>query len=276
MLERHYKIEDDKVFELAPTGVAAYNISGQTLHRFFGLTNVALVPNFALLDRYVEQYPRMILLIDEYSMIGSKMPESISEALTKVTNRNRNMGGIRTIFFGDIVQLLPVKANEGKIWEFPTYNTVNRYQLRIPVKQNDAYFVSILNKIKTYKFDQSVIEFINSRTVAKSESSSRCLRLHTTLERVTAANERDYNSFPGGGKSYEAQDNFTGTAGTARATLNETRLVQRLPLNKKMPLMLIQNLNLQGGWVNGTIAQIEYLEDGNICLRKMSNNSNSV
>ena len=105
---------------------------------------------------------------------------------------------------------------------------------------------------------------------------SRCLSLYTTLERVTAANERDYNSFPGEGKVYDAQDNFTGNAGTARAALNETRLLQRLPLKEKMPVMLIQNLNVQGGWVNGTIAQIEYLEDDNIRLRKTSNNSNSV
>ena len=143
------------------------------------------------------------------------------------------MGGIRFIFFGDIAQLLPVKANEGKIWESPIYNTVNRYQLRIPVRQNDAYFVGILNKIRSYKFDQSVIQFINSRTVPKSELPSRCLRLHTTLERVTPANERDYNSFPGEGKVYEAQDNFTGNAGTARVALNKTRLLQRLPLKEK-------------------------------------------
>ena len=189
----------------------------------------------------------MILLIDEYSMISSKLHESINEALTKVTNRNANMGEIRTIFFGDIAQLLPVKSNEGKIWESGIFNTVNRYQLRIPVRQNDPTFVTILNKVRCYNFDQSVIEFINVRIVRKSELPSRCLRLYTTIERVRTANVGDYNSFPGEGKIYEAQDNYTGNAGTAKAALTETRLLQRLPLKINMPVMLIQILNVQNG-----------------------------
>ena len=93
---------------MAPTGVAAHNIVGQTVHRFFGLTNVSSVPNFLILDQYVKLYPKMLLLIDEYSMISAKHFESINDALTRTTQRATIMGGIKTILFGDLAQPLPI------------------------------------------------------------------------------------------------------------------------------------------------------------------------
>jgi len=168
---------------LAPTGVAAYNISGQTIHRFFGMTNIASVPNFMLLDQYVKQYPKIFLLIDEYSMISAKLLESMHDALVKTTQKSVNMGGIKTILFGDIAQLLPIKKEEGSLWESEIYNSASRYELTSHVRQTDAAFINILNKVRRYDFDEDVIEFINKRTVPKSELPLFCLRLYTTRER---------------------------------------------------------------------------------------------
>lgn len=95
---------------MVPTGIAAHNIAGQTIHRFFGTANQSTVPNFQILDECVKLYPKMILLIDEYLMIGSSLLESLNDALIKTTSRNSIMGGIKTIFFGDIAQLLPPVA----------------------------------------------------------------------------------------------------------------------------------------------------------------------
>jgi hypothetical protein len=107
-------VSQQQVLKLVPTGVAAHNISGQTIRRFFGLTSVSPVPNCLILDKYVKLYPKIMLLIDEYS-ISSKLLESINNALLKTTQRTTIMGGVKTIFLGDVAQLLPIQQKEGKI-----------------------------------------------------------------------------------------------------------------------------------------------------------------
>lgn len=210
----------------------------------------------------------MLLLIDEYSMLSAKLLESINEASMKTTQRATNMGGIKTIFFGDVAQLLPIQKNEGLIWESEIYTSSNRYNLLDPVRQKEASFVEILEKVRNYVFDQSVIEFINSRTVHKNELPLFCLRLYTTRERVRIANEKDFKDFPGEGQNIDAFDSYVGNKESAKRALRETKLQEYLFLKENMPVMLIHNLNVALGWVNGTIAAVEYIEEENICLRK--------
>lgn len=254
---------------MAPTGVAAHNISGQTLHRFFGMTNQSSVPNFQLLDEYVKLYPKLLLLIDEYSMISAEMLDVVNEALIKTTQRATIMGGVKTIFFGDIAQLLPIQKKEGTLWNTKIFNSVCRFHLVKPVRQQDESFIQILNKVRICNFDRSVIKFINDHTVLKRCLPMSCLRLYTTLELVRKANERDYSNFPGEGHRIEAFDSFSGTTeGTARAALKETKLASTLYLKIDMPVMVIQNLNVSQGWVNGTVATVADIDENNICLRK--------
>lgn len=249
--------------------MAAYNISGQTLHRFFGMANQSTVPNYNTLNQYVKLYPKIILLIDEYSMISAELVQIINDALIKTTQRATLMGGIKTIFFGDIAQLLPVKkANEGSIWQSGIHDCVNRYNLNTHIRQQDEEFVNILNKVRVYDFDQSVIEFINRRTIPKSQLPPCCLRLYTTRERVRTANETDFIAFPGDAQEIKAHDYYVGSKGTALHALKETRLLEILQLKENMPVMLIQNLNVNLGWVNGTLATVEFVEEENICLKR--------
>lgn len=259
-----------QVFKMAPTGVAAHNISGQTLHRFFGMTNRSSVPNYQLMDEIVKLYPKMILLIDEYSMISADLLGVINEALVKTTQRATIMGGVKTIFFGDIAQLLPIQKNEGTLWTTQIYNCVNRYNLIQPVRQTDALLIHVLNKVRVCDFDRTVIEFINKRTVTKANLPLNCLRLYTTRALVDSANATDFKHFSTEqGYTIDADDSYTGSEGTARAALKETRLLATLLLKKHMPAMLIQNLNVAEGWVNGTVATISRVDDLNIRLMKV-------
>jgi ATP-dependent DNA helicase PIF1 len=260
------------VFKLAPTGVAAHNIAGQTLHRFFGMANRSVVPNFQTLDEYIKLYPKIVLLIDEYSMISATLLHSINDALIKTTNRATIMGGVKTIFFGDIAQLLPVEKKEASMWNTAIYNNVNRYDLIDPVRQSDESFIRILNKVRLGFFQEDVIKFINERTVRKNLLPLNCLRLYTTRERVRMANEKDFKDFPGEEVILKSIDTFVGTVGTARKALKETRLSQELSLKVGMPVMLIQNFNISLGWVNGTIASIFDIDEDNIGLKKFGDN----
>ncbi|KAG1461974.1 hypothetical protein G6F55_003251 [Rhizopus delemar] len=268
MLERHYKPQQYKVFKLAPTGVAAHNVSGQTIHRFFGLTNVSSVPNFLILDEYAKLYSKIMLLIDEYFMISAKLLESINDALVKTTQRATIMGGVKAVFFGDAAQLLPIQQKEGKVWESEIFNAVLRYSLHDLVRQQDESFMETLNKVRNYQFDESVVAFINERSVHKPQLPLSCLRLYTTRQRVASANEKGYVQFPGAGTEFQAHDSYIDNQRTAKIALRETRLLECLFIKPNMPVMLIHNLHVPTGWVNGTIALVEYMEEENVCLKK--------
>jgi hypothetical protein len=83
MFKKYYRIHGYHVFKLAPTGVAAHNIGGQTIHRFFGITNGEEVANMSRLREHVEVYKKSILLIDEYSMISKTLFENVNAGLLK-------------------------------------------------------------------------------------------------------------------------------------------------------------------------------------------------
>lgn len=90
--------------------------------------------------------------------------------------------------FGDVVQLLLVRINEGLVWETPLYNFSAKFSLYTPIQQVDQNLISVLNKVRVSKFDEDVITFINSRTVLKSDLLQNCLRLYTTRSNVDCAN----------------------------------------------------------------------------------------
>lgn len=125
----------------------AHNITRQIIYRFFGMANQSKVPNFQNLDECIKLYPKIILLIDEYSMIGASLLNSINDALIKTTNRFSIMGGVKIIFFGDIAQFLPPEKGESMIWRMVAFNNVNRYDLIRSVRQEDEAFISVLNKV---------------------------------------------------------------------------------------------------------------------------------
>ncbi|KAG1439175.1 hypothetical protein G6F55_013793 [Rhizopus delemar] len=58
MLEKHYKIEGYKIFKVAPTGVAAFNVNGITIYRFFAMANTSQEPDYLKLDEIVKLYPK--------------------------------------------------------------------------------------------------------------------------------------------------------------------------------------------------------------------------
>lgn len=97
--------------------------------------------------------------------------------------------------------------------------------------------------------------FINRRTVLKKNLPLNCLRLYTARARVENANANDFKILPGEEVRAVAQGSYVGTLNTARRVLKETRLSQELLLKVGMPVILIQNMNISLGWVNGAITR---------------------
>lgn len=256
---------------MAPTGVAAYNVNGITIHRFFGMASSSQEPNYLKLDEIVKLYPKVMLLVDEFSMISKALLNVMNDALIRTTQRAAAMGGVKTIFFGDVAQLLPVRTNEGLIWETLLYNYSAKFSLHAPIRQVDQALINVLNKVRVCNFDEDVIAFINARTVLKRELPENCLRLYTTRSNVDRANLKEFKRLEGEAITVPAFDIYNGgNRKSASRALKETRLLEELLLKPNMPVMLIQNLQVDRGWVNGTLAKVSEIDEENILLIKQA------
>lgn len=177
---------------LAPTGVAAINAQGQTIHSFFQLPLSPFVPGFVQEER--KSYYRMsedkkkllrsldLLIIDEISMVRADLLDAVDMELRKYRNHDKPFGGVQLLMIGDLCQLSPVvKEDEwnllskhyqtpyffsSKALQMLDYSTI---ELQIVYRQENQGFVDILGKIRKNELDDSVVETLNSRFIPDFE-----------------------------------------------------------------------------------------------------------
>ncbi|KAG1048086.1 hypothetical protein G6F43_009501 [Rhizopus delemar] len=214
MLEKHYKIEGYKIFKVAPTGVAAFNVNGITIYRFFAMANTSQEPDYLKLDEIVKLYPKVMLLVDEFSMISKPFLDIMNDALIGTNQGAAAMGGIKTIFFGNVAQLLPVRIDEGLIWDTPLYNFSAKFSLHTPIRQVDQKLIDVLNKVRVCNFDES-------------DLPANCLRLYTTRSNVDRANIKELKRLEGESVAIHAFDIYNGMKQEAEGT-QESLWIQRI------------------------------------------------
>jgi ATP-dependent DNA helicase PIF1 len=102
------------VVVLAPTGVAALNVHGQTIHSLFGFPPRLILPeNIRPNRRYKRLFENLeVLIIDEISMVRADLMEAIDLALKMNRNSQRPFGGVQIILFGDLYQLPPIVSSQ--------------------------------------------------------------------------------------------------------------------------------------------------------------------
>ncbi|KAG1044883.1 hypothetical protein G6F43_011385 [Rhizopus delemar] len=178
---------------LAPTGVAAYSANGQTIQRFFGITNSHGVVNDVRLTDFFKSHKQVVFLIDEFSIITKDLCEKLSIHLSMTTGKKTPFGGITTVFFGNIGQLPPVNlATDGHITSSSLWSFATECELRKVQRQNVKYeqeFLEFLAKIRINKFDKSVKKFIEARKQRNESIPSSTLRLFTIRKHVNRYND---------------------------------------------------------------------------------------
>ena len=190
------KITHKRMVVVAPTGVAAINAGGVTIHSFFQLSFAPAVPESLLPANHgaqTEGFQRKfnrekiklikcidLLVIDEISMVRADILDAVDEVLRKYRNRYKPFGGVQLLMIGDLHQLSPViKANEWDILKeyYPSVYFFESHALKKtnPVtielkeifRQSDEYFISLLNKVRENKIDHQTISAINSRHIPR-------------------------------------------------------------------------------------------------------------
>ncbi|MBI9038871.1 MAG: helix-turn-helix domain-containing protein [Bacteroidales bacterium] len=181
-----------RMIVVAPTGVAAINAAGVTIHSFFQLSFGPQLPDYKTsefqnqeskpkINRFSKEKINIIksmdlLIIDEISMVRADLLDGIDNTLRRFRNRNLPFGGVQLLMIGDLQQLAPVVKNDEyillrKYYETPFFFSSKALQqtdyvsveLQHVYRQKDEHFINLLNSIRDNKIDQAVIDELNKR-----------------------------------------------------------------------------------------------------------------
>lgn len=187
-LKRLRELSPKRMVVLAPTGVAAINANGQTIHSFFQLPFTPFVPGVRREDQKFFKMGKDkknlirtmdLLVIDEISMVRADLLDAIDDVMRRYRDHGKPFGGVQLLLIGDLQQLSPVANDEDWRLLSPYYSTpyffgshalqqiqyVTIELLHIYRQQDDAAFIDILAKVRDNRLDQAALDALNSRYV---------------------------------------------------------------------------------------------------------------
>lgn len=267
---------------LAPTGIAAINAGGSTLHSFFKLPFYPLLPNDSKYSvrnlrntmKYNSEKIKLLrevelIIIDEISMVRADIIDFIDKIL-RVYNRNMRepFGGKQLLLVGDIYQLEPVVREDDKKLLSPFYSSnfffdakvfyqfqLVSIELKKVYRQSDPVFINILDHIRTSQVANSDLIKLNERVgVTLDEGDSRLsITLSTRRDTVDFINENKLKELPGDPTLFR---------GTIEGEFPESSLPTPMELYLKTGAQVIFIKNdVDHQWVNGTLGTVIGFDD---------------
>jgi len=284
-LLRHFtaKNRDKNMAVLAPTGVAALNARGQTIHSFFRFPHHPFHPSQV---RKVSKARRKLyenlemIIIDEISMVRADMLDNMDAFLRKNgPSPGKPFGGVRMVFFGDLFQLPPVIAHEieeqlmSLLYESPYFFSayvlektgLKTLNLEKIYRQKDPVFMDLLNAVRHKQLRPGQLELLNSRYMPDFEApkDSFYITLTATNRKAASINERHLAALPDTERSYTAK-----RSGTFPDQLSPND--EELKLKEGAQVMFIRN-DPQRRWVNGSIGRVTGLDDDRVLVELVEN-----
>ena len=222
---------------LAPTGIAAINAGGMTIHSFFQLPFSPYIPGttFGSGEQKRYQFSKLkrniirsidLLVIDEISMVRSDLLDAIDSVLRQYRKRHDlPFGGVQLLMIGDLQQLAPVvTAQEEQLlkehYDTPFFFSSNALkqvgyltvELKKVYRQQDEQFISLLNQIRENRASDATLQALNQRFIPNFEppKNSNFIRLTTHNAPAQLINEQQLAALPSRAFSYmaEVEDNF--------------------------------------------------------------------
>ena len=268
-----------RVVIVAPTGVAALNVGGQTIHSLFQLEKgLQLIDNI----RYQEVPYKLkcvlraidTIIIDEVSMVSPDIIDAIDIICKNARNSTSAFGGIQLICFGDLYQLPPVYKDEVKDYfqniyggtlffnahafentNFIDDNNLKIYELNHIFRQKDELFKKLLNAIRIGNNSKRVIDILNTRVISEKVNKD-VVTLTTRKDIASRINNNELSKLPGKEFTYKAY-----ISGNVPDNHFPTDELMRLKIGAKV--MMINN-DPNKRWVNGTFGTITALSDKEI------------
>lgn len=261
--------EGYKVALAGSTGISAINIGGNTVHRLFGINRSSNIEEFQELLKYderarVNHLRRMkelltcdLIVIDEISMIGSKLLELIDYILRKANDIDEPFGAMNVLFIGDFLQLPPVNdkfAFESDVWKEARMSLITLTEIK---RQENIDFINILSKIRVGNIDSSVTSFIKERLYS-GELEDDSTKLYARNASVDQENERILKKIDGTKKIYSGESN--GESNDVSLLLKGINATEVLELKKGAKVMALVN-DSELNYVNGSIGHVTKLKE---------------
>ena len=260
---------------LAPTGVAAIRVKGQTIHSFFGFPPKVIQTRHIKKVRQVELLQNLeTLIIDEISMVRADVFDAIDYSLRVHRKKlTQPFGGVQVIVFGDLFQLPPVvNMDESSLLEriYPSgqfFFHSNIFQdaqfktleLQSIYRQKDDHFIYLLNAVRDGSITHSQIDNLNDSLVDNFEMDEGKIILTTTNARASGINQNYLKQLSSEEFSYRAQ-----ATGQFYKELFPTDEV--LKLKKGAQVIMIKN-DPEKRWVNGSIGTIHDIAEKKIKVK---------
>ena len=277
LLEYFRSITNKKIVVLAPTGVAALNVKGQTIHSFFKFKpNITLdkIRKAKRSDKSSIYRQLETIVIDEISMVRSDLLDCIDKFLRlNGKDRSRPFGGAQMIFIGDLYQLPPVVTREEKGIFAGLYKSqyffdalvmehflMEYIELEKIYRQKDTTFIEILNAFRNKSAGIKHVEAINQRyapdfTPGRDEY---IICLTTTNAMAMDINQRELDRIKGEPKIFIAE--IDGAVEKKNIPTEE-----KLALKNGAQVMMLNN-DPQERWVNGTLGRISVITKDSVLV----------
>ena len=269
LLEYFAQSSNKELVLLAPTGVAALNVKGQTIHSFFNFY-IDVTPDKIRNREIKPRNPRLYkairtIIIDEVSMVRADILDCI-DAFLRIYGPciDRPFGGVQMVFVGDLYQLPPVvNATErslfSSLYQSPYFFSAKVFEsfsveiieLEKVYRQKDQAFVDLLNRIRNNSVEPADIEHLNSRLMPdfQPKAGEFYINLTTTNKKADEINDEHLARLLGKMHSFQASisGDFSKEYFPTAPTLN---------FKAGSQIMMLNN-DSKKRWVNGTIGVVE-------------------
>lgn len=261
---------EKQVVVLAPTGVAALNVEGQTVHSFCGFPADITVGRVKQLKPWQQKRKLLqkldTIIIDEISMVRADLLDCLDKFLRlngKV--KEAPFGGYQLVFIGDLYQLPPVEStqdeSEGNLlgeyltpyfFDSHVFGQIDCHMIELEkvYRQKDHEFIALLNAVRDNRAMPEDLEKLNRQVNSdfQFEEGDLVISLTTTNARANAINQNYLEQLTGEAKKY-------------RGRINGDFLTKRLPTEEVTLLrigsqVMLLNNDIEGRWVNGTMGKI--------------------
>ena len=267
---------------VAPTGVAAINAGGMTIHSFFQLPFTPYVPNARIQSKFDfgKEKRRIIasldlLIIDEISMVRSDLLDAIDSVLRRYRDHYKPFGGVQLLMIGDLQQLTPVVTPEDEALLKPYYDTPYFFGskalqqieyvtilLSQVFRQEDATFLDVLNHIREAHPTTNDIATLNQRCQPAfiPKPGEGYIRLTTHNYLADNYNDSELKKLPGHSYTFQAQ--IEGNFPEYSYPTSEV-----LTLKEGAQVMFVKNdATGEHRYYNGRIGEIVEISESRVCV----------
>jgi len=273
-----------KMVVLAPTGIAALQAGGQTIHSFFRFPPRMMEAG----DFHKLKNRRLIqtldtIIIDEISMVRADMIDNIDRILRLNRGNNEPFGGVQMVFFGDMFQLPPIVSDQVEReyldyhYDSPYFFSAHAWQHNTQIqgieltkiyRQEEQHFLRLLEEIRYNTADWDTLEAINERYQPSEPAPPYSVTICTRRYLARSINLKRLSELPGTTRVFQAKITGNFSRSTSPAP-------PELMLKEGALVMFVRNDPLKK-YVNGSLGNVVRISDNSIIVKLFGENEHTV